>query len=355
MASVSWENKYKGATESKAHFRHNEKDERYRTKVHKNSHIDKSKTYLNFSVIGRSYGERCEMYDKAVEDYEKNHVTIETYEIKSGRGKGKTCTRKKGGLRKDAVTCVGLEVPVPKDLPRNKMHDWFLDVHNLICDVVGEENVIDSDCHFDETHEYYDPDEKEWVMSREHMHTNFLPITSDGRFCCKEICNIKNITKLNNAIEKMSREKYGVKFMTGEKKTRNKSVEELKNISREAQEKLVREAEREKTKAINVKKHYEALISKEEKHITEEAMKQVNHMMESFDNNNSDYGLLTKISDTLLLKSTMDKANEAAKPNRDRIQELYTMFEDDVINPVSPLESFIDEDDKISPDNDYGS
>lgn len=205
MASINWE-KYKTSTEAKAHIRHNEKQCRERTKEHNNQHIDKGKTYLNYSLMHRSYAERCQIYDDVISDVQK---------------------RTKKALRKDAVTCLGLETAVPEQLPKNEIQAWFLSYHKILCNFFGVENIIDTDVHYDEQHEYIDPETHKKTMSRVHSHTLIVPRTSDGRLCCKEISSRKNIVELNRQIEEMSQREYGVQFNNG-KTARKKSVEQLK-------------------------------------------------------------------------------------------------------------------------------
>lgn len=215
MASTNWE-KYKGGGEAKAHFHHNSQDTRLQTRKHKNPDIDRSRTHLNFSILGLSYDERCEKYDKAIDDY-----------------KSKFCKDK--AMRKDAVTCLGLESSVPKEIAGDdvKCAAWCRDLYQVYCDAFGAENIIDMDVHFDEIHDYYDPETKKMETSRAHAHANIMPFTVDGRLCCKEIFTRGNMMKLNNAIEAMTMQKYGCHYMTGEP-ARKKSVEQLKQESYEA-------------------------------------------------------------------------------------------------------------------------
>lgn len=214
MASVKWDRgKYKGAGEAKAHFGHNEKDRRMQTKEHSNKDIDPTRTPLNFSVVGRSYEERCQMYDRAIAE---------------------AATHSKRKLRADAVTCLGLITPAPAELQEEQCAEWFRKVHGIMVDMFGAENVIDTDVHYDELHGFLNPDTVEWDMSRIHAHTNVIPRTPDGRLCCKEIYTRENCIKLNERIEEMTQRDYGIKFMTGEKTKGKKTVEQLKAESLQA-------------------------------------------------------------------------------------------------------------------------
>lgn len=258
MASVAWL-KVKSAEEAKALLKHDERNKREATKVHRNLHIDKSKTHLNRSVIGRTYKERCDMYDDAVHSAEAVLAnSVETYVPKSGKNAGKTMQRKKSKLRKDTVSMLNLYTPTPKDLPEEKQLEWFIKVHNIIVSFFRIENVIDSDIHFDEVHEYYDPVLKEWTLSRVHMQTSVLPITEDGRLCCNDIFTRENCKKLNDLVEEMTQREFGIAFNTGET-PRLETVEDLKSKSYAAELAMFNELE---AKIADRKKHLEDLNTK---------------------------------------------------------------------------------------------
>ncbi|MCM1330255.1 MAG: plasmid recombination protein [Ruminococcus sp.] len=245
MASINWM-KARTAEEVKALLRHDEREKREATHEHSNFHIDKSRTYLNYSIIGRTYKERCEMYDKALEEaVAVAEANTEEYVIKKGKNAGQVRKRKKGKLRKDAVTALNLYAPVPADLPQDDYENWFKAVHDIMTEFFGEENVIDSDIHFDEVHEYFNTFTKEWTFSRVHMHTMVVPRTADGRLCCNEIFTRQNCIKLNNLVEEMTRREFGVAFNTGEEPHRE-TVEALKSKSFKEETKLFEELNRKK-------------------------------------------------------------------------------------------------------------
>ena len=218
MASVNWE-KHTSATDVKALLRHDDKELRAQTKEHSNKHIDKSKTAQNYSIFGRSYTERCQMYDTAIADAEAHSM----------------CKGKPRKLRSTAVTCLTLETPAPAELPEERQREWFTRVHEIMCDTFGAENVIDTDVHLDEVHDYTEPESKERRTSRVHAHTAVIPRTPDGRLCCKDIYTRSAPTRLNQRIEDMTQAEFGVRFMTGEKVKSSKSVEQLKLDSAKAE------------------------------------------------------------------------------------------------------------------------
>lgn len=123
MASCKFEGgKYKGATEVKAHFRHNDiSPVRRAIAKKKNKHIDLNKCKYNFSILGLSYEQRCKKYDNRIAYLDKNGNT---------------------NKRKDRVTAQCLEIPVPKDLPRDRYHDWFSRIADMLRAKYGEDNFI---------------------------------------------------------------------------------------------------------------------------------------------------------------------------------------------------------------------
>ncbi|MDE6593509.1 MAG: plasmid recombination protein [Oscillospiraceae bacterium] len=129
------------------------------------------------------------IYDKAVA-YAEQMSHTETYVIKKGKNASKTMTRTKTGMKKDTVTCLGLETAAPAGLSVSQYEKWAKRVHEIACEFFGADNVIDTDGHFDEIHLYRDPVKKEYVWSRFHIHTSILPRRADGSFCSRSIAKL---------------------------------------------------------------------------------------------------------------------------------------------------------------------
>lgn len=264
MSSLNWK-KLKSLEEVKALFRHDEREKREDTEFHRNFHIDKSKTYRNYSLIGRDYRQRCDMCDETInEALSVMANNVETYTPKKGKNAGKTMQRKKSKLRKDATIALNLCVTVPKNLPLPEYYRWFKAVHDILVDFFGEENVIDSDVHLDEVHEYFDTFLKEWVWSREHMHTTVMARTKDGRLCCNEIFTRENCKKLNDLVEEMTQREFGIAFNTGET-PRKETVEDLKAKSirkeKEMRDELEAEIAKLEAKKTELEEHNAKLDS----------------------------------------------------------------------------------------------
>lgn len=208
MASVKWQGgKYHGAGEAKAHFRHDEKEQRMKHE-HANEHINKELTKFNYSMYGLSYEEMCEKYDERIAELDA------------------TGTNK----RKDRTTLQSLEVPAPEGLPPDKRPAWFRRVHEIIVGFYGERNVIEGHVHVDEVHEYIDAETHRKRVSCEHLHEGVIPVV-DGVLNGKKFSSRANINRLNKAVDEMSQKEFGVSFHTGKGGKSTKPVEQLKQES----------------------------------------------------------------------------------------------------------------------------
>lgn len=208
MAGINFE-KYHGGKEVKRIIRHNDKAMRLNDN-HKNKHIDKSLTGNNWQLYD-GYNSTCDGYDIAIDKFDKV----------PGQNK-----------RHDRVTCFGIEVPRPKDLPSENFHEWHQKVIKIIQGMYPDATIVNSYEHVDEVHEYRNAETGELTISREHGHTLIIPNDKDGRLNGKQFSCRKNINRLNNEIQAMTLNDYGCAFMDGSKKKSDKTVTELKNESR---------------------------------------------------------------------------------------------------------------------------
>jgi len=216
MASCKFEGgKYHGGTESKAHMRHDDiTPESRKIASKKNEHIDVTKSYLNKSLLGLTYEQMCEKYDKRISMLDAT-----------------TNTNK----RKDRVTLQNIEVPVPKALERGSYNKWFVRVATILSQMYGADNFIDAQIHYDEEHEYIDANTHELTMSRVHSHYSIVP-EINGVLNCKKMSGRANMKKLNKAVEDMTQADFGCAFMTGSKMKSRQTVDELKNESSRLEE-----------------------------------------------------------------------------------------------------------------------
>ena len=213
MASVQFY-KCKGASVAKSIMRHADVDERLKHE-HSNKDIDKSKTALNTSLYDLSYAEMCDRYDEAMQRYQSNS---------------------KRAIRKDAVTLLDAIVTAPAELNDALIDLWVSDVVDIINKHYKADVVLDAKIHRDEIHDYVDPDTHKTVTSRVHAHIFVLPEV-EQRLCCKQFTSRQNIMSLNRRIDKMTRNLYSCKFMTGQKAHDRdfQTVEQLKRASDNAE------------------------------------------------------------------------------------------------------------------------
>lgn len=206
MAACQWKGgKCKSVQQAKAFLRHNDKDRR-KDAQHTNPHIDKTKTHLNFSYRGLTYKQRCGVLDARL-------ANTEIGRISSG---------------KNARTIMQSVIVYPPEVISRdpvQCRSWMMDAGRVIEAYFGE-NFIDMAVDMDEEHEYYDKNGQKQI-SRNHGHAWLFPEV-DGKLNGKAFSSRANIAILNNALDDMSIELYGVPMMDGTKKKGGKTVEELK-------------------------------------------------------------------------------------------------------------------------------
>ena len=204
--------KIKSKSETKALFRHDDEKEREQTEKHSNQHINKKLTYTNTSINNLSYNDLCEKLENRIEYLDK------------------TTNKNK---RKDRVTCLRLELPVPANLPDDKHDEWFNQVNDIFIAEYGADNVLEGVIHRDEVHDYLDLRTNNIETSRVHGHFTVIPEV-EGQLNAKKLVTKGNMKKINKTIHKMTKAEYGVDFMlhSDNKDTKDKeslgTVEELK-------------------------------------------------------------------------------------------------------------------------------
>lgn len=204
MSSVNFK-KLKGAGDVSAMARHSEKEERLRHN-HSNQDINKELTNNNSSMFNLSYKDIIQKYKDRIEALDNTSNT---------------------NHRKDRVTCFSLEYSVPESLPPNQYSEWFSATEKYLSDKFGMDNIIESERHVDEQHLYRD--HGNIIMSRAHIHMLVVP-EIDGKLDGKHFSSKKNMMAINKGLDDLTRERYGIGFMTG-REAKHKSVEELKHES----------------------------------------------------------------------------------------------------------------------------
>lgn len=137
--------------------------------------------------------------------------------------------------RKDRVEMVELTIPYPRDwqqLTHEQQVQWGMGVIHYIQHQYGKDNVIQAVIHYDEIHDYIDPNTKQLTTSRPHIHIDVVP-ERDGKLDSKNLHSKKHLQNRNEAIDKWTKKEFGIVWKTGEykKDTPKKSIEELKTAS----------------------------------------------------------------------------------------------------------------------------
>ena len=208
MASVNFE-KIKSPQEVKAMLRHCDIDERVKHN-HSNEQINKELTHRNLQA-NITYTAACSRFDKRI-------AYLDSLEG--------------ANMRKDRVLCFGLSIPCPAGLTDEQEKQFFKGVIQCVVEQYGIENFVNAYFHRDEKHTYSDTETKKQRESLSHAHVYVVPAIAE-KLNGKEFSSKKNMLKLNRAIHKMCQNTFGIDFMDGSKAKSTKSVETLKNKSRE--------------------------------------------------------------------------------------------------------------------------
>lgn len=303
--------KCKGTGQAKAMLRHDDKEMR-EVSEHSNADIDKTKTKQNFSIKGLSYEEKCKFYDERIRALDNS-----------------TNTNK----RKDRVTMQSMIVYVPIGLSDADVVKWCHRASEILEKKYGAENHIDSDVHLDERHMYYDPEQDAEVMSRVHMHCNYIPEVN-GKLNGKAFSSRRNIMDVNRQLDIMSKIEFNVSYMTGKGKHPSKSVEVLKNASNGSYAKVREEAEvlleANQKWSENLKASEEALKtqvinnmrSKREMQEREEALKAFESDLQAFRED-----LQQQVDNfTLEREKWLKTKNTALEDEKKQLREQYEMY-----------------------------
>jgi hypothetical protein len=173
------------------------------THEHSNESIDKTRTHLNYDLKDRGGLTAYEYYKKRIDD-----IASETKE-RTGKS-----------IRKDAVTLCSWAVTAPKDLPEEKLQDFFKASYAWFAERYGADNIVTAAVHMDE--------------STPHMHLQFTPIIEkDGvrKLCAKDMETRKTLSTAHQKLQKHLEQALGceVNILNGATEKGNRSVLELQN------------------------------------------------------------------------------------------------------------------------------
>ena len=208
---------------------------------HSNPHIDKSKTHLNAFYDCVGYTEMLHRQKKRVSEVDE------------------ACPPER--VRKDRITAIMMEIPVPKVISDKGLTDQFLqDTYAMIGEMCGKANMCGMTIHRDEVHDYIDHGGAVRT-SLEHGHAMVVPYArwtaketvygEDGkplrdkngkivkRDVKREGVNAKHfltrsfLKKLQDNMQAMVLDKYGISYQTSQEPL-HMSVEDLKRDSARA-------------------------------------------------------------------------------------------------------------------------
>lgn len=177
-------------------------------------------------------------------DYEKSHLNKDLIEHDNRTYYMRVKQRIEAlnlpkAVRKDAVVTTGFICTSDRaffdGLPQEQQDKFFKVSHDFLKERYGEENIIASKVHYDET--------------TPHLHTYIVPVTKDGRLSAKEIFTPKELRSLQEDYYRTMREN-GFDLERGEGKSKHLSVQEYK-VETKFQELKEKQAELEALEKID--------------------------------------------------------------------------------------------------------
>lgn len=217
----------------KHYIRHCDRKARLKDE-HSNIHINKTLTKNN-AQLKRSYEETCKLFDDTLADLDR---------------------RPKANHRIDRVVAYAIEGPLPisevNNEESNRQTDlqWVKGVIDILKNDYPEVVILQANIHRDEIHEYMDPETKELVMSRPHVHLFLMPIV-DGKLNSKKFFpGKKSFFDFNQKLDELTISLYGHPYGDGTKKKSRSTVERLKIASENAELEERRKAAAEQEKDL---------------------------------------------------------------------------------------------------------
>lgn len=221
MAGVEFEKYLNGAFgEMSCHFDNTLRaDERVH---HSNQTINSELTPLNYYVGASSYQEICRNTENIISEADEKKPPKR--------------------VRADRKVSFSLEIPCPPELEGTDQEDIFYQkVYEMYKSYLpGTTGAV---VHKDEKHEYYDSKKEEMCVSLNHMHLMGACLTEDGRINCHDLIDTKMCQKVNDDIQKLCLQEWGISYQTGEgRRGAKRTVEQCKAESEVAlQAKLAKE------------------------------------------------------------------------------------------------------------------
>lgn len=290
---------------------------------HENPHIDKSKTHLNSFYDCSGYSDMLRRQKERVAKMDELHPPER--------------------VRKDRITAVMMEIPVPKAISDKGLTDQFLqDSYAMIGELIGKENMCGMTTHRDEVHDYIDHGGVVRT-SLEHGHAMVVPYAhwtaketvygedgkpkrdEHGKILKQDIeregVNAKHfltrsfLKKLQDRMQEMVLEKYDISYQTSQEPL-HMTVEDLKRESARAAaiiEKAEQEAQKtheellEAQQGVNALQEQQRALEAQIRANTEHSRKQ----REAYDKNTA----------------VLERQRQAIEQNNDTMQRQAKMIE----------------------------
>ena len=208
-------------------------DAELRTKSeHSNKHINKELTYKNIQ-IGGSYEEVRKRFEDTLTELD---------------------SRPRANKRIDRTCAYAIVGPLPepdesKDTERQR-NAWIAGIEKILKADYPEAVFLAKYIHYDEVHDYINPETGEHVMSRPHMHMYVMPVINGKLNGKKFFPGRSSLRQFHRKVDELTKEIYGFTYGNGTKKKSYDTVEHLKIESEKAEIEERRVALEEKEKEL---------------------------------------------------------------------------------------------------------
>ena len=222
MVGVGWgKTDIKGLASRKAHF---DKETRMKSE-HGNTDINKELTPLNYEIGTSGFSETLKKLDARIKEVDAELPPIR--------------------VKKDRKTVIMLEVKCPETIPDERKKEFFTKAYEVIEKRYGSENVAGGFVHADEVHKYIDPhfavqeidpetgkvEINEISKEREslqHIHIFVAPFVPGKGINKSMFMKRGTMIELNNLMDKMCIQNFGVPYMKGYYTRKGRSIKSLK-------------------------------------------------------------------------------------------------------------------------------
>lgn len=204
--------------EAAAVLNHNHRHDGREGVVYGNEHINPERTHLNSVLHWRG----APAQETAAEELARLRRRVEEID------KTEPPTR----IRKDRVTLVSVEIPVPEYLLPEEETKFFKKAYSEIAKFCGgSQNCGSIQIHRDEVHSYIDPVTKETKTSRVHAHMLCIPYVAGKGVNCKTFMSRDRLRQIQQAVDSRIRQDLGIPYLDGSRQKSRGTVESLKIAS----------------------------------------------------------------------------------------------------------------------------